>query len=128
LLHRRPDRLIALVVKALIVIEIAITGARPQEEFVNVVDVQMRVAHQVVLTKNMRVLLDVVDGEEVEGEIAAVIQQRPLVGRNIRIDMQPRIALNLLKLPLKSLDAGLRRRELAAKGDDNNSDSPKPVS
>src|SRR5687767_1972149 len=82
-------------------------GAGPEKKLVDVVDVQPPIGDQVVLPQDMRFLLDVVDGEEVEGEIAAVIQQRPLIGRDVGIDSQALIALNLLQLPLEALDAGL---------------------
>ena len=56
-----------------------------EEELMDIVDVEVRVSDQVVLPQDVRVLRDVVDGEKIEGEISAVIQQRPLPRRNIGI-------------------------------------------
>src|SRR4051794_41628517 len=40
----------------------------------------------------------------------AVIEHRPLPGRNVGIDLKPRVPLDLLELTLEALDRGLRQR------------------
>ena len=112
LLHRRPDGLVAFAIEAFVAAEIAIAGASADIKLVHVVDIQPGISDQIILPQNVRVLLDVIDREKVESEISTVIEQGALFSRNIRIDAQARVLLNLLKLPLKSLDAGLRQREL----------------
>ena len=128
LLDGRPGDVIAFAIEALVVVEIAIGGAGLEIKLMHVIDVQPRISHQVVLPQDVRILLDIVDGEKAEGEIAAVIQQCPLIGRDLGIDVQPLVALDLLKLPLKTLDAGLRLRQLPRHDQGNESRRPKQVS
>ena len=87
-----------------------------------------RIGDQVVLPQDVRFLLDVVDGEEVEGEIAAVIQQGPLIGRDVGIDSQAAVALNLLQLPLEAARRWSAPRTLGLKRHRQQSRGPKPMS
>ena len=83
------------------VVEVAVARAAADEQFLYAVEVDPAVPDEVGLPQAVAAVVGVVDGEVVEREVRAVVDEGALVGGDVGVDADAGVDLHLLHPPLE---------------------------
>src|SRR5207249_583781 len=98
------------VAKVVAGVEVVVLGAAAEIDLLGGVEVEAEVSDELALAEDVVVEVGVVDGEVVEGEVAAVVDEGALLGRNLGEGAGVGLALDEVELAVEALDGALGSR------------------
>jgi hypothetical protein len=99
----RVDALVAAIVEAVTVVEVAPPDDPADEKLMRAVHVQPEVREQLVLPQDVVLVVVIVQREVADGDVGAIVDKRALPDRHVRVDLEDLIPSDLLDLSLEAL-------------------------